>query len=306
MTNQAQLALWISHPVLQVAVAVTMLRQKLHRTFPIFFWYIAFQIFSFCWLFPLHQLSNDQRYYVAYFYLYWAFSAVNLVLGFMIIHEVFLDVFRPYHTLKDLGSVMFKWAALVMLLVAFVVAASNSGQDMEPILQAITTVQRCVRVAQCGLVLFLIVFSRYLGVSWRQQSFGIALGLGGAAAIELGTLALFAGSPMSQVTLHVINLVSYNIAIIVWFGYVWLECPVRTAEADLFTPHRWERSLSDLQAPAQADSLIPMFESMVDRALSRTRVDYESPKSSVSRDDEPVAPRTDSLFSVEPRTRRVQ
>ncbi len=307
MTNQAQLALWISHPVLQVAVAVAMFRQKLHRTFPVFFWYIAFQIFSFCFLFPLHQMSNEQRYYVAYFYLYWACSAVNLVLGFMIIHEVFLDVFRPYHTLKDLGSVMFKWAALVMLLVAFVVAASNSGQDMEPILQAITTVQRCVRVAQCGLVLFLIVFSRYLGVSWRQQSFGIALGLGGAAAVELGTLALFAGSPMSQVTLHVINLVTYNVVILVWFGYVFREAPARTPEADLFTPHRWERSLSDIQAPAQGDSLIPMFESMVDRALSRTQGEYPPKKSAAAAAGaDSSAPPVDTLYSLPPRTRRIQ
>ena len=166
---------------------------------------------------------------------------------------------------------MFKWAALVMLLVAFVVAASNSGQRMEPILQAITTIQRCVRVAQCGLVLFLIVFSRYLGVSWRQQSFGIALGLGGAAAVELGTLALYAGGPISQVTVHVFNLLAYNLAIVVWFSYVFRESPARVAEASLFAPNRWERSLSDLQTPANGDSLIPMFESMVDRAFSARR-----------------------------------
>ena len=138
----------------------------------------------------------------------------------MIIHEVFLDVFRPYHTLKDLGSVMFKWAALVMLLVAFVVAASNSGQRMEPILQAITHRAalrsrgpvRAGPVSDCVLPL--------LGVSWRQQSFGIALGLGGAAAVELGTLALYTGGPISQVTLNDTNLVAYNLAIVVWFSYV--------------------------------------------------------------------------------------
>jgi len=53
-----------------------------------------------------------------------------VVLGFKVIHEVFLDVFRPYHTLRDLGSVLFKWAGLVMLMVACVVAASTpSGSD---------------------------------------------------------------------------------------------------------------------------------------------------------------------------------
>jgi hypothetical protein len=273
MTADHQLALWIAHPVLQLAVAAAMLRRKLHRIFPVFFAYLGFQILTFSILFPMFKWGVN---YAAYFYVYWGFSAIDLILCFMVIHEVFLNIFRPYHTLKDLGTVMFKWAALVMLLVAFVVAASNSGQDMEPILQAITTVQRCVRVAQCGLVLFLMVFSRYLGVSWRQQSFGIALGLGGAAAVELGTLALYAGSPISQVTVHVINLVAYNLAILVWFAYLLLESPARTSEANLFISHRWERSLSDLQNPAQPDSLIPMFESMVDRALSRTHAD--SPK----------------------------
>jgi hypothetical protein len=269
MTADHQLALWIAHPVLELAVVAAMWRRKVYRSFPVFFTYLGFQILIFALLFPLSRFGP----YAVYFYLFWACSAINLVLGFMIIHEIFLDVFRNYHTLKDLGSVMFKWAALVMLLVAFVVAASNSGHDQEPIMEAITTVQRCVRVAQCGLVLFLIVFSRYLGVSWRQQSFGIALGVGGFATVELGTLALYAGGPMSQVSVTAINLVAYNLAIVVWFAYALLESPARASKTILFTPHRWDRSLGDLHRPAQDDSLIPMFESMVDRALSRTQGD---------------------------------
>jgi hypothetical protein len=39
----------------------------------------------------------------------------------------------------------------------------------------------------------------------------------------------------------------------------------------LLRPQRWEQSLSDIQHPLPADSLIPMFEGMVDRALSRTQ-----------------------------------
>jgi hypothetical protein len=284
MTAHTQLVLWIAHPLLQLSVLAAMFRRKLQRTFPVFFAYIVFQILSFCVLFPLNTWGSYQTVYKTYFYLYWACSAINLVLGFMIIHEVFLDVFRPYHTLKDLGSVMFKWAALVMLLVAFVVAASNSGQDMEPILQAITTIQRCVRVAQCGLVLFLMVFSGYLGVSWRQQSFG---------------------GPLSQVSVHVFNLVAYNLAILVWFAYAFRENPARTPEAHLFAPQRWERSLSDLQAPAQGDSLIPMFESMVDRALSRTQGDYPNKSATDSASKSTISPRR-GIDPVVALSRRVQ
>ncbi len=302
MTADHQLALWIAHPVLQIAVGATMFRRKLHRLFPVFFGYLGFQILAFCFLFPMFKWGVS---YPAYFYVYWSFSAIDLILGFMIIHEIFLNVFRPYHTLKDLGTVMFRWAALVMLLVAFVVAASNSGQDRAPIIQAILTVQRCVRVAQCGLVLFLVVFSRYIGISWRQPSFGIALGLGLSACVELGTFALYAGGSLSQVSIHEISLTVDNVAIVIWFAYLLLESPERTSEMNLFTSHRWERSLTDLQSPAQADSLIPMFEGMVDRALSRTRSDYSPKEGSSDAVAEPLTSSTRSLGPVLSPTRRI-
>jgi len=302
MTADHQLALWIAHPVLQLSVVIGLLRNKLHRSFPAFFGYLGFQILSFCFLFPIHRWGN----YTAYFYIYWACCAVNLILGFMIIHEVFLDVFRPYYTLKDLGSVMFKWAALVMLLVAFVVAASNSGEGLEPILQAILTVQRCVRVAQVGLVLFLIVFSRYLGVSWRQPSFGIAFGLGIFAGVELATFALYVGGPMSQVTVNATNLVTYNLAILVWLSYVVLKSPVRVSGDSLFTPRRWEHGLNDLQNPGTGDSLIPMFESMVDRAFSRSQADFPTKADAPEPVGEPTSASGGGFRAVPPRPQRIQ
>jgi hypothetical protein len=36
-------------------------------------------------------------------------------------------------------------------------------------------------------------------------------------------------------------------------------------------PQRWDNALMDLQPQTEADSLIPMFEHMVDRAFSRTQ-----------------------------------
>ena len=276
MTVDHQTALWIAHPVLQLGVGIAMWRHKLHRLFPVFFAYICFQIFAFGVLFPMSSQWVSASYQL-FFWSYWSCAAVNLILGFMVIYEIFLDVFRPYYTLKDLGSVLFKWAALVMSLVAFVVAASSPPGDQGPIVQAVITVTRCVRVAQVGLILFLLVFSRYLGVSWKQHSFGLSLGLGLAAGVELGTLAFHVSGHASEVLVHMINLVAYNLSILVWLGYALRKSPERAPGAELFVPNRWEKSLTDIQSPAQVDSLIPMFENMVDRAFSRTQADY-SPK----------------------------
>lgn len=262
--------LWLSHPAFELILAAVMLWRKLHRTFPVFFAYIVFQLVSFAALFPIHQSGN----YDLYFYSFWIGAVISLAIGFKVIHEIFLDVFRPYHTLRDLGTVLFKWATLVMFFVALVVAAASpAGQS--PVVQAVLTVQRCVRVIQCGLILFLLVFSKYLGVSWRQQSFGIALGFGGFASIELAANALNSGGQINNSTVGLLNTAGYLCTILVWLGYAILKAPSREAAANLLMSQRWEQSLGDLQRPAAGDSLIPMFEGMVDRAFSRTDTGHE-------------------------------
>src|ERR1700693_4834077 len=152
MNPKVQLALWIAHPVLQLSVAAGMFYCKLHKIFPVFFTYLISQILIFSFLFPIFEWGDSQ----VFFYVYWSCAALSLAIGFKVIHEIFLDIFRPYHTLKDLGSILFQWAALVMLLVAGVVAAASPVAAQGPLVQAVLTVQRCVRVIQCGLLFFFL------------------------------------------------------------------------------------------------------------------------------------------------------
>jgi hypothetical protein len=264
----AKLALWCAHPLLQAVVAGLMYWRKLHKTFPAFFSYVVAQLAIFLILFPLRDTEN----YAIFFYAFWATNALSVVLGFRVIHEIFLDVFRPYHTLRDLGTVLFRWAGLVMLMVAAVVAASSAGANADPFANAIMTLQRSVRVVQVGLVLFLLVFSRYLGISWKQKSFGIALGFGSFAGVELGLLAWNWWGPdvHHQAITTLVNLAAYDASILVWIGYVFATSPERGVVTNSAQTRRWEDSLTEIQYPSKPDSLIPMFEGMVDRALSRT------------------------------------
>jgi hypothetical protein len=260
-------ALWIAHPLLQAGIAGVMLRRQMHRKFKFFFAYVVTQILTFAVIFPAFVWQN----YSVYFYLYWFSNAISVVLGFKIIHEIFLDVFRSFHTLRDLGTVLFKWAGLVMLLVAGVVSVSGSSNDMVPWMQAIVTTQRCVRIIQVGMVLFLLFFSRYLGVSRRQHSFGLALGFGGFAMVELALIASWVGNHLGSLSTGLVNMTAYNFTLMIWLGYVLTKSAAREEGGILLKPQRWEQSLADLQHPMPADSLIPMFEGMVDRALTRTR-----------------------------------
>ena len=264
--NFAYYALWFAHPALQASLVAIMLLRNLHRTFPMFFGYFVFQLMVFALSFPL----RGPRFYAVFFYAYWATTTISVILGFRVIHEIFLDVFRPYDTLRDLGSVLFKWAGLVMLMVAGVVAASAASGTGNPLETGIMTLERSVRVVQCGLILFLLVFSRYLGTNWRQKTFGIALGFGTFAGVELSLVALNGSSFFNQVLSSFINMTAYNITIFIWMGYMLVKSPARVPATHMLRPQRWEEGLSAIQHPQSPDSLIPMFESMVDRALSRT------------------------------------
>jgi hypothetical protein len=260
-------ALWMMHPALQIGIAGFMLHRGLLRSFRFFFGYILTQLLTFAVVFP----AFVWRSYDTFFYLYWACNAISVTFGFLVIHEVFVDVFRMFQTLRDLGTVLFKWAGLVMLLVAGVVSVSTNSSEISPWMQAIVTSQRCVRMVQVGMVLFLLFFANFVGVSRRQHSFGIALGFGSFAVTELILISSWVGSHLGGPWMSVANMAAYNCSLALWLGYVTVKRPARDSSRSLLQPQRWEQSLSDIQHPLPADSLIPMFEGMVDRALSRTQ-----------------------------------
>jgi len=131
---------------------------------------------------------------------------------------VFTDIFRPYHALKDLGTALFKWAAVVMVLVSGVFITTSSAWS-DPVGRDVLILQRCVEVIQCGMLLFLLAFCKPLGVSWRRQSFGIALGFGLSAGSELISYGLFFGGHVSNNVLSITTMMFYNIGICLWLFY---------------------------------------------------------------------------------------
>jgi hypothetical protein len=271
MTEKIRLlyyTLWFAHPVLQTGIAAIMLRRGLYRKFKFFFGYILTQLVTFAVVFYAFKHSSSFLYY-----LYWGCVALSVGFGFAVIHEVFVDVFQAFHTLRDLGTVLFKWAGLVMLLVAGVVSVSTNSPEWSPMVQSITTALRCVRIIQVGMVLFLLFFAHYVGISRRQHSFGISLGFGSYALIELVLISSAVGNHLGGAWMSIVNMVAFNCSLVVWLGYVAMTSPARDVSRSLLQPQRWEQSLSDIQHPLPADSLIPMFEGMVDRALSRVPQD---------------------------------
>ena len=260
------IALWVTQTVLQAVLGVILYRRKLHKEFPAFFLYIIVQLPIFCVELPVYFYAKPGT--NLYFNISWVAAAINLILAFRIIYEIFRDAFKPYHALRDLGSALFRWAAVIMVLVSVaLVALSPSWED--PIRSSILIVQRCVRVVQCGLVIFLLAFCSSLGVNWRRFSFGTALGFGVISASELITTAMYSGGRMRAMTAQLVVFATYNVGMLVFLFYSLVNR--RADMVPVLVPQRWDEALMEIQpAPSEADSLIPMFEHMVDQALSKT------------------------------------
>jgi hypothetical protein len=280
--------LWLAEPILESVVLGCLIWRRAYRQYRWFFAYMAADILQVCILYPLRPSRTG------YFYAYCITAGLSLVLGFAVIHEIFVSIFRPYHTLRDLGSVLFKWAGLVMLLVAVIVSASGQALQKEPLVEATLILERSIRVVQCGLIMFLLLFSKYLGISWRQRSFGIALGFGFYATIDLSLLALHLGAHISQDVANLITMSAYIISIGIWTAYSAMKEVSREDAVRLLKSQRWEQSLTDIQHPSKPDSLIPMFEGMVERAFTRSHSSFHAV------DPVPLAPALSNDIGLSP------
>ena len=70
----------------------------------------------------------------------------------------------------------------------------GSANQIDNITNGIYLVERSVRMMQCGLVFFMLLFSEYLGISRRNVVFGIAVGFGFFAAVNMLVMTAIAAS----------------------------------------------------------------------------------------------------------------
>ncbi len=257
--------LWLLGPLLQTLLVLLMVRRKLRQEFPLFFSYTVFQVLSFVLKFTSYHRSQ-----LEYFYVYWVTSALSLVFGFAVIYEIFQQVFRPYEALRQLGKVLFRWAVVVLALIAVVMAMSSPhAGSASLIMQAILTMERSMRVTQCGMVLFLFLFAGFLGVSARHHIFGIALGFGVFGAVDLLAITMLTLGAPNAASVSLMRSVAYNATVLLWAWYMARPEPARRP-ARYEVAERWNFALAGAQHGEEKLAYISSLESTVDRVLTRT------------------------------------
>jgi len=264
---------WLAGPGLQITLLIFMVRRGSHRVFPRFFSYIVFQLVKTGVLFvtyryfagPLAEGSKN------YFDVYWAGNAISVLLAVAVMDEILHTLFRQYGGIQTLASTIFRWACGLLVLVSILGAISNNEGSADRVVAAVLSFERSVRLMQCGLFLLIMLLCRVLKHCWRQPVFGVALGFGMFASIELILISLvtvFGDDHAATVSLA--KSLAYNAVTLLWVGYVSQQSESVPAVEVVPRVPVLNMALATPEVPANGDSsFLAMVEQAVDRVLSR-------------------------------------
>jgi hypothetical protein len=259
--------LWVAPALVFTLLAILMVRRGTRRQFPFFFSYVIFQIISFAVQFYVYHRHPQQ-----YFYVYWPLAALSIGIAFTVIYEVFRELFGPFEALRDFGNVLFRWAVLVLLAIAVLMAmtAAPASQGSRAFALVIS-LERSVRAMQCGMVLLMVLCAPRLGLRYAQRVFGIALGFGLIAACDLIGVAIVARIGLSADRFNsLVHMSVYNLAALLWTGYFLAPEPGRLPVTQLAHTDRWNFALASMLNPEGNAPAVPMIVDAVDRVWNRS------------------------------------
>jgi hypothetical protein len=255
--------IWAAGILIVGAIIAMMIKRGLRQEFPLFFSYVVFQGIVSTLLVVLRP------HYGLYFYAYWTTALLGVFVEFVVIYEIFSHIFRPYETLRRIGMVLFRWAALVLVMVAIVTSVASGQSGLGQVMTTILALERAIRVMQVGLVLFLFLFSQQVGLTQRHRVFGISLGFGITAAVELVLVTMITNMNSGQ---HVgISLLSSGACVTasgVWCYYMRIDEPERVRVEHAIEAGRLNMVVAGDIHPAQQAAFLPYIEGAVERILA--------------------------------------
>jgi hypothetical protein len=255
---------WLAGPLLQITLLIFMMQSKLHKAFPRFFSYILFQTLKSACLFVTYRYFTE-----SYFNAYWTGNTVSVILAIAVMDEILRNLFKQYGGIQFLGTTIFRWSCGLLLLLAILGALSSREGSGETAVAAVFAFDRSVRLMQCGLFLLLMLLARFLRNYWRQPAFGIALGFGVFASVELILISIVMWHGNGQAAIiSLMKSAAYNAVTIVWIGYLRQQPQPAPRVVNL------NASGMALAAPAGGsdhdEGFMLMVEQAVDRVLSRS------------------------------------
>jgi hypothetical protein len=223
LLSVAEFALW-------AAFGYLFWTRDLHRRFPAMGIYLALRVVSMPVLLVFfygqtrHWFNGSS--FSLYYYAYWIVYLASTVTLFFVCIEVFRSALSAFSGLQRLGTMVFRWIALVSAIIGFS-TISFSHREIPIITDIAFRLMRSVSILELCLLAFLCLSMNTLRLSVRDMAFGIALGFGLMSSSDF-ILASF-WSRKTSLT-DPVQFVSESVTLVflgIWIAYAALPEPVR-------------------------------------------------------------------------------
>ncbi len=173
-----------------------------------------------------HSLGKVYAYEL-YFYSYWPSYALESIFGLMIIYGVFRLAMAPLPGLQNLGMLIFRWAAAISVAVALGSAFTPGLAGTDYVIHAVGQLQRTQSILTLCLLLFVCFAIRPMGLTYSSRIFGVSLGLGVMATMNLMQSAWIPKTMAMKGALSLINALVCCSIFTLWTAYFALPEPKR-------------------------------------------------------------------------------
>lgn len=263
-------------------------KKQIYKRFPAMGTYLVLRVVAMPVLLVLlygqsQHWFNDYC-FLMYFIAYWSIYIASAILLYFVTIEIFRSVLSSYSGIMRLGTVAFRWAALVSLIVSLTSVSYTHGGVLL-ITHIAYALMRSVSIMELCLLAFLCFSMNALHISVRQVGFGIALGFGLMSSNDFVVGSLLAGNSSLISSLQFVNQALTLVSLGIWVTYCALPEP---ACAPLAVPansriYRWNEIAAALghgtqvavQQPA-AGFFLSDVEKVVDKVLARNLQNSES------------------------------
>jgi hypothetical protein len=286
--NFAMSAMSVAEFLLWAVLAYFFWSKKLQKRFPAMSGYLALRVISTPVLLGLlwvQQQPWGRLWFAAYFFAYYAVYIASAVLLYFICLEVFRSALSSFSGLQRFGIVVFRWAALVSILLSLTsVMFAHRGILWLP--DFAFALMRSVSIMEILLLAFLCLSMNALQLSVRDLAFGVSLGFGAMAANDLVVSACMKFNSSLTEPFQFVYQGMTLFAIGIWVAYAAMPEPARkpVVVAASSTIYRWNEIASALghkgtkiAVPATANSFfLSDVEKVVDKVLTRNLRENES------------------------------
>ncbi len=220
--NLTDLIPWLGSLALEILLVFFILKNGIHKRFPVFFSYVIFDILR-AIILPAILYATPRTY--NYYYGYWICVAVEYTITLLIILEVFTYIFRSHIKHKSGVIRAFTTFALILLL-ASIILLLRPSIPVKHLTGIILTANRSVSLLMSGLLFFMWSYSSRIGFSMRDHVWGIVFGLGVYSSISLIVAAIHAFTgQMCPGWVSTMPHFAYLASTLIWNAYLFRKEP---------------------------------------------------------------------------------